>query len=666
MFVLVGLVAMPQITRVRAGGQVYTFGAAGDFGTDADAVAVMQAVGTNKPDLFLALGDLSYTDPAVASEQSWCSMVKTNINTGAGLAISDPFGQTYPFQIVAGNHEMNLGTKNGLIDNFVMPDCLPNRLPITESPYLGTNPSASGNYAKEYYFDYPSASPTTRFIMTSPNLVFEHGGKYDYTVGSPRYEWLASAIDSARASGVKWIVVSNHYNYITTGKKTNEAGSDFFNLLVEKKVDLILEGHDHTYQRSKQLSLSNDCPTIATGTADTDCIVNYDQNQGQSNEFTKGEGPILVISGVGGKGYVMTNQLTDGEGPYFNTVMGNTSSLRASGYITFTVDNDTMSGQFVRARGGTAFSDAFTITEATDPDTTPPSTPSSVSAVANDARSATISWSASTDDQELSHYRVVRDGTIVANTVFDTSFTDNSLSPSATYSYKIVAIDGAGNESTESDAVSVTTPESPSTYNETFDNASGSAWPSAWTTDTSNGVVNTDTSTGKLTFNDVTNAYGRAQLTTLPASSDSEVLLSYRFNETTPKAVLTITLKGSGGWANRFNPSNGYTITLTSDAAALVVKKVVNKNVVTTANYTKARTLNTAKQWLRARMVGSTLQIKTWADGTAEPSTWKIAWTDTSSPITDAGQLHVSWARAVSDNIGVHTVYIDDVTLENL
>ena len=90
--------------------------------------------------------------------------------------------------------------------------------------------------------------------MISPGLTFTNGGLYDYSVGTTHYNWVSNTIDSARATGIKWVIVGMHKNCISMGRMTCQIGPDIFNLLVSKKVDLILQGHDHNYQRSKQLA----------------------------------------------------------------------------------------------------------------------------------------------------------------------------------------------------------------------------------------------------------------------------------------------------------------------------------------------------------------------------------------------------------------------------
>jgi glucose/arabinose dehydrogenase len=93
-------------------------------------------------------------------------------------------------------------------------------------------------------------------------------------------------------------------------------------------------------------------------------------------------------------------------------------------------------------------------------DTTPPSVPTGVTAVAQSATSMLVNWTASTDASGISGYRVFRDAnaTPVA-TVTTTSFTDTGLTASTTYSYTVLAVDGAAtpNVSAASTAVSAAT-----------------------------------------------------------------------------------------------------------------------------------------------------------------------------------------------------------------
>jgi len=88
-------------------------------------------------------------------------------------------------------------------------------------------------------------------------------------------------------------------------------------------------------------------------------------------------------------------------------------------------------------------------------DTEAPSIPTGLTATTT-ATSATISWTASTDNVEVAGYQIFQDGVNIGNTTA-TSITIDGLSPDTTYSYVISAFDAAGNNSEGSDPLSVTT-----------------------------------------------------------------------------------------------------------------------------------------------------------------------------------------------------------------
>jgi glycosidase/chitodextrinase len=95
----------------------------------------------------------------------------------------------------------------------------------------------------------------------------------------------------------------------------------------------------------------------------------------------------------------------------------------------------------------------------TQPDTQAPTVPQAVTATAAAAGSATISWTASSDNVAVTGYEIFRDGNLVGTTAASaTSFTNTGLASSTAYSYTVKAFDAAGNRSAESSPASVTTP----------------------------------------------------------------------------------------------------------------------------------------------------------------------------------------------------------------
>ena len=89
-------------------------------------------------------------------------------------------------------------------------------------------------------------------------------------------------------------------------------------------------------------------------------------------------------------------------------------------------------------------------------DTTPPSTPTGLTAAAMGSTGVNLSWSPSTDNVGVVGYVVRRNGVQVA-TPATTSYGDTGLSAATTYSYAVAARDTAGNISPNWASVSVTT-----------------------------------------------------------------------------------------------------------------------------------------------------------------------------------------------------------------
>ncbi len=312
----------------------FTFTAGGDIGANANTSATLDLIAKASSQFHLALGDLSYSE--ISPESAWCSYIQSHV------------GSTFPFELVSGNHEDGGEFQNGLIDNFAQ--CLPDRL------------GAVGTYGKEYSFDYPASSPIARFIMISPGLTFTNGGLYDYSAGTTHYNWVASAIDDARAAGIKWVIVGMHKVCISMGIQSCEIGNDLLNLLVSKKVDLILQAHDHSYQRSKQLALnSNTCTAIQAETYNSSCVA----NDGSTGVYTQGSGSVLAI--IGSVGEDLSNLSTaDGDAHYFASWMGNNINP-TNGLTSFTLSSDqlSVSANFTGSTTSNNFTDSFSITSST-------------------------------------------------------------------------------------------------------------------------------------------------------------------------------------------------------------------------------------------------------------------------------------------------------------
>ncbi|MDO8509498.1 MAG: DUF4215 domain-containing protein, partial [Nanoarchaeota archaeon] len=297
----------------------FTFSAGGDHGWNANTNASLRKLRDLQSNFYLALGDMSY-GPA-NTESDWCNMVKSYL------------GSTFPFELVSGNHEDD-SRVNGYIGNFA--SCLPDLL------------NSNGVYSAQYYFDYQNLA---RVIMISPNLNID-GKAYSYNQGTSQYNWLSDSIDQARSAGIPWIVVGMHKNCITPATKSCEVGVDLMNLLITKKVDLILQGHDHIYARSKQLSC------LSLNSYNPSCIT----DDGSDSSYSKGKGPVIVIDGTFGRSLYSINT-ADTEIGYFSKWMGENVNP-SYGFVQFSVNEKQLSSRFILSSG--TYTDSFTIKQSCD------------------------------------------------------------------------------------------------------------------------------------------------------------------------------------------------------------------------------------------------------------------------------------------------------------
>ncbi len=347
----------------------FTFAAGGDIGTpDKGAAAVsLSYLSSTNPDFFLALGDLSY-DPSITG-LTWCN----------------EFNEQYKnVEIIAGAHDTgefppNAPDSTRSFEKFV------NNCPFTSpngaSVHLGTCPSTISCYGREYYFDYPNTSnPLARFILISPGIFnitggcstpcsIPHAGQpcnvqnetlYDcwpYAQNDSHYNWTSTAISSARQAKIPWIIAGMHKPCISAGKENCDIGPDIFNLLLgngdaSKGVDLILEGNDHAYERSKQLALGKGvCSTgipYISGPGKNNSFVEYSPDcvvdDGSNGFYKPHAGTMLIIQGNMGLGNEVDdsskNPYNAAESSYFARLMGNNTLGFGHGFVNFTVSPD--------------------------------------------------------------------------------------------------------------------------------------------------------------------------------------------------------------------------------------------------------------------------------------------------------------------------------------
>lgn len=311
-----------------------SLGFAGDTGGNTVTGKVIDAAKNSGTSAFFNLGDLSYSQ--ITPESAWCDFVKAHAGT-------------MPYEFITGNHEDD--GPDGVWNKFA--SCLPDQL------------GSVGNYAQQFYTDYPASSPLVRLIMVSPKLTYSGTSlDWSYKSGTQGYKFVSSAIDSARAAGIPFIIVGMHMYCLSMVNYPCAASPDLMNMLVSKKVDLYLQAHDHAYARSYPLALNSGCTAIPVSSFDGDCVA--DTNP--TGDYAAGTGTILATVGSGGRSINSESNTTTA--PYFQTFMGSNNNP-TYGFLKVSLTDTTLTGTFVRASGGT-YSDRFTVTRKS---TTPPPSP---------------------------------------------------------------------------------------------------------------------------------------------------------------------------------------------------------------------------------------------------------------------------------------------------
>ena len=146
-----------------------------------------------------------------------------------------------------------------------------------------------------------------------------------------------------------------HKNCLSVSEYYCNIHQDLMSLLVEKKVDLVLYAHEHTYQRTRQIGTGSSCAVVKVDSFDEDCVV----DGGEDDAYTKGAGSVFVTTGAAGEELYETNP-DDPEAGYFVEWMGLNSGPR-KGFAKVKVSGAEITSEFVGSTPTSSFTDRFTI-----------------------------------------------------------------------------------------------------------------------------------------------------------------------------------------------------------------------------------------------------------------------------------------------------------------
>jgi PKD repeat protein len=613
-------------TQVQAAPATVHFTAAGDYDGTANTATVLAGIKAAAPQAHLALGDLSYG--STTSEQAWCDYVTARVGAG------------FPFELLSGNHESD-GTLNGNINDFSA--CLPNQLP-----------GVVGTYGRQWYVDYPRQEPTVRFVLISPGLTFPDGA-WSYAAGTARDQWTAAAIDGARAAGIPWVVVGLHKPCLSVGRYACDGQDDINNLLVSKKVDLVLSGHEHSYQRTKQLALSGNCPQLTLNAYAPACVV------GSGNAVTRGAGTVFVTVGTGGTP-LRDVTTTDPEAPYFATWSGQNVNP-AYGYLDVTADAANLTARFVPTTG--SYTDTLTIAASTGGNQSPVATIASPSCT---GLTCTFDGSSSSDP----------DGTVASYAWdFGDGQTGTGRTPSHTYpaagsySVTLTVTDNAGATGSTTASVTATAPPAAVTVvSDAFSRTVAAGFGSAdvggtWAVSGSSSNASVSGGAGKL----VMRTAGSGQTATIPGTvatsrSDTTVTLSVDKAATGSGIYLSVLprrVPGQGEYRAKLRLQTPSAVRVTLDRATSAGAETNILPVVTVPGITYAAG---DRLLLRVQAIGTSptmLRVKVWKAQTAEPTTWTASATDSTAGLQSAGTFgFTTYLSGTATNAPV-TASLDDL-----
>jgi hypothetical protein len=204
----------------------------------------------------LVNGDLCYANLAHDRVRTWSDWFANNTRSA----------RHRPWMPAAGNHENELG--NGPVGYgayqtyFAVPDS-------------GADPELRGLW-------YSFTAGSVRVIsLNNDDVAFQDGGNFyvhGYSGGAQK-RWLATELDAARRDpGIDWVVVCMHQTAISTTDRSNGADlgirEEWLPLFDRYRVDLVVCGHEHHYERSHPLrgTLGTDTRTPIPVETRTDLI----------------------------------------------------------------------------------------------------------------------------------------------------------------------------------------------------------------------------------------------------------------------------------------------------------------------------------------------------------------------------------------------------------
>lgn len=212
-------------------------------------------------------------------------------------------------------------------------------------------------------------------------------------------------------------------------------------------------------------------------------------------------------------------------------------------------------------------------------------------------------------------------------------------------------------------------------FSETWAGANGAAWPAAWQAQANqNGPATIQSNAGQLVAPASSNTAARQQTVNNLPAGDLDVTLLITVPNGQADFTIGIAWRADTGSdpgappGSRMFPANGQSLRLDTNGNLYLYRQNNNTLTVITASPTNVgASVGVGPRNLRLQQVGTTIRVKVWNQGAAEPAGWQLSATDAGA-FTSAGRLSLAVAAgfgsttAASQTVQFDTLTVSDVT----
>lgn len=225
------------------------------------AKAVLDYVDSGNVDAIFHIGDISYATGFLVEWDFFLNLIS-------------PFASRVSYMTAIGNHERDYGGSGSVY----------------------STPDSGGECGVAYETYFPMPTPAKDKPWYSVEQASVHftviSTEHDWSENSEQYQWMKGDMASVDRSKTPWLVFTGHRPMYTSGSGGG-ADQGFLDavepLLLDNKVDLVLFGHVHNYERTCSV-YQNECKAMPK----------KDQSGVDTYDHSNYSAPVQVVIGMAG------------------------------------------------------------------------------------------------------------------------------------------------------------------------------------------------------------------------------------------------------------------------------------------------------------------------------------------------------------------------------